>query len=310
VRHLVSCARCRRQLDAGDSRPGAVLRCACGAPVEVPAGQPHDSAVVRCAACGAPRNGNEAACRFCGSSFTVHERDIDTICPGCMARVSGSARFCSHCGSPILVDQAAASASPLRCPACSPERPLGSRRLAGEPVAISDCAVCGGIWVEKSVFEILLARARQAQLGTAVLALGGAGAGTERSAAGSEVDAAAPRGPLYRPCAVCHRLMNRQNFGRKSGVIVDLCRDHGLWFDLQELPRALRWIQAGGEEQARRRDGEEAQAKLRQERLDGASSKGIEPGGWSYAGGDDPDLFDSLLAVFGESVRHFFRRLY
>ncbi len=103
--------------------------------------------------------------------------------------------------------------------------------------------------------------------------------------------------------------MNRQNFGRKSGVIVDLCRDHGLWFDLQELPRVLRWIQIGGEEQARRRDGEEAQAKLRQQRLDAAAAPGLEPGGWSYGGGDDPDLVDSLLAVFGESVRHFFRRL-
>jgi Zn-finger nucleic acid-binding protein len=307
VRHLVACERCRRQLDAGDNPPGTVLRCACGAPVAVPAVQPHDSAVVRCAACGAPRKGDEeAACRFCGSSFTVHERDLDTVCPGCMARVSGSARFCSHCGSPILVDQASASASPLRCPACSPPRQLGSRRLEDEPVAISDCAVCGGIWVERSVFEILVARARQAQLGAAVLAL--AGAAAERPA-GPNGEAAAPGGPLYRPCAVCGRLMNRQNFGRKSGVIVDLCRDHGLWFDLQELPRVLRWIQAGGEEQARRRDGEEAQAKLRQERLDAASAKGLEPGGWSYAGGDDPDLLESLLAVVGESVRHFFRRL-
>ncbi len=198
MRHLVACERCRRQLDAGDRPPGTILLCACGAPVVVPAGQPHDSAVVRCAACGAPRKGDEAACGFCGSSFTIHERDLDTICPGCMARVSGGARFCSHCGSPILVDQAAASASALRCPACSPPRQLGSRRLEGEPVAISDCAVCGGTWVEQSVFEILLARARQAQLGPAVLALAQAGDAAEaaKRQGGSDVDRAAPRGPL------------------------------------------------------------------------------------------------------------------
>jgi Zn-finger nucleic acid-binding protein len=272
----------------------------------VPAVQPHDSAVVRCAACGAPRHGDEAACRFCGSSFTVHERDLDTICPGCMARVSGTARFCSHCGSPILVDQAAAGASALRCPACPPPRQLGSRRLEGEPVAISECGACGGIWVERSVFEILVARARQAQLGTAVLAMAGAAEGP--AAAGA--DGTAPHGPLYRPCAVCGRLMNRQNFGRKSGVIVDLCREHGIWFDLQELPRVLRWIQAGGEEQARQRDHEESEARLRQQRLESPSAMGTEHGGWSYVvGEDDADIFASLFAILGESVRHFFRRL-
>jgi Zn-finger nucleic acid-binding protein/ribosomal protein L40E len=312
VRHLVTCGGCRRQLDAGDRAPGELLRCACGAPVAVPAVEAHDSAVVRCSACGAPRAAGEAACRYCGSSFTVHERDLDTICPGCMARVSGEARFCSHCGSPILVDQAVASATPMPCPACGAGRELASRQFAGEPVAISECVLCGGMWTDKTVFEFLVARAHHAQLGAAALAprerqaAGGAGAaapGSAASVAGNH---------LYRPCPVCGKLMNRQNFGRKSGVIVDVCAPHGLWFDLDELPRVLGWVQGGGEERSRQLDDEEAAAAARQRRLAepalplGALGASGERD-WSRAA-DDADTVATLLGLLGDGVRRLFHR--
>ena len=145
MRHLIVCGRCRRQLDAGDRAAGELVPCPCGEMVAVPPLAAHDSAVVRCSACGAPREGDEPECRYCGASFTVRERDIDTICPVCMARVSGGARFCDHCGSPILVDQAAAAATPLQCPACSAGQRLRSRQFAGEPVAVSECAMCAGL---------------------------------------------------------------------------------------------------------------------------------------------------------------------
>jgi Zn-finger nucleic acid-binding protein len=57
---------------------------------------------------------------------------------------------------------------------------------------------------------------------------------------------------LYRPCPVCGKLMHRLNFGRKSGIIVDSCRPHGLWFDANELDAVVRWIRTGGESEARR----------------------------------------------------------
>src|SRR5262249_36118624 len=54
------------------------------------------------------------------------------------------------------------------------------------------------------------------------------------------------RGRFYRPCVVCGELMNRFNFGRVSGVIIDACRDHGIWFDAEALTRILDWIHRGG----------------------------------------------------------------
>ena len=40
--------------------------------------------------------------------------------------------------------------------------------------------------------------------------------------------------------------MNRVNFARCSGVIIDFCRLHGTWFDHQELHRIVQFVQRGG----------------------------------------------------------------
>jgi Zn-finger nucleic acid-binding protein len=40
--------------------------------------------------------------------------------------------------------------------------------------------------------------------------------------------------------------MARNNFGKKSRVIVDICRRHGVWFDAGELPRVLAFVRSGG----------------------------------------------------------------
>jgi len=55
-------------------------------------------------------------------------------------------------------------------------------------------------------------------------------------------------------------MMNRRNFGRRSGVLLDECRDHGTWFDASELQQALTWIRRGGETLAAEREREEERA--------------------------------------------------
>jgi Zn-finger nucleic acid-binding protein len=51
--------------------------------------------------------------------------------------------------------------------------------------------------------------------------------------------------------------MNRVNFGKVSGVIVDVCRAHGTWFDGGELTRVVSFAAFGGLTKARRREEEE-----------------------------------------------------
>jgi len=44
-----------------------------------------------------------------------------------------------------------------------------------------------------------------------------------------------------------------RNLGHgESGVIVDVCGEHGLWFDDEELSLVIAWIRTGGLESARR----------------------------------------------------------
>ena len=50
----------------------------------------------------------------------------------------------------------------------------------------------------------------------------------------------------YRKCPQCADLMNRHNLGRGSGVIVDTCGTHGVWFDNEELHSLLDWVHRGG----------------------------------------------------------------
>jgi len=42
-------------------------------------------------------------------------------------------------------------------------------------------------------------------------------------------------------------MMIRRNFGRRSGVVMDVCRDHGTWLDGGELAQIIKWSTAGGQ---------------------------------------------------------------
>ena len=313
MRFLVSCPECHRQFDATERRVGSAFPCSCGATVTVPPPAAHDAAVVRCSSCGAPREEANGGCRFCGAEFTLHERDLDTLCPGCMARVSGRARFCHFCGTPVLGAQAAAAESSYRCPVCPGERPLASRRLGAAQVAFFDCSSCGGVWLEKEIFEVLADRARAGSLPEG---FGGGAPGLESQAAETPVAATSAATALrYRPCVICGALMNRRNYGRKSGVIVDVCARHGLWFDLHEIDRLLRWIHQGGEARAEELQREGERIEARQKALaEGAQS-------WGKALSASSDSLETLLLsrrhrsglLFGEvvsglvdGVRHWF----
>ena len=69
----------------------------------------------------------------------------------------------------------------------------------------------------------------------------------------------------YVKCPTCGQLMNRMNFARHSGVIVDVCKSHGTWFDRDELRQIVEFIGAGGLDAAR--DKERAQLELEKQRL-------------------------------------------
>jgi Zn-finger nucleic acid-binding protein len=237
MRLLVACLKCHRQYDATGRRVGSRFHCHCGSIVTVRRPKGRDCAVVRCSSCGAPRQAAGESCAFCHSDFTLHERDLHTVCPACLARVSDRASYCHHCGVGLAAEHEAGDASQLNCPACPGDRRLVSRPIGQERIAVLECGRCAGLWLGQDAFRQLTERAASQRT------IDPAGAPRPRPAG---QPAPSQSGARYRPCIVCGNLMVRRHYGRSSGVIVDFCKTHGVWFDADELARILGWIRAVG----------------------------------------------------------------
>src|SRR5688500_1389053 len=121
MRIIVACQECRRQYDAGGLEPGGKFTCHCGSKVTVSQPRGHDAAVVRCSSCGSSRQEGAAACGHCGGDFTIHEQDLHTVCPQCLARVSDRARYCHHCAALLVAEAICSESTTSCCPVCRPE---------------------------------------------------------------------------------------------------------------------------------------------------------------------------------------------
>jgi Zn-finger nucleic acid-binding protein len=115
-----------------------------------------------------------------------------------------------------------------------------------------ECERCGGLWMTLQDFQLLTKKAAGEGLNIEPRQLL---AGAARAA---HVDLPASDGKLhYRPCAVCQQLMVKQNYAHKSGVMVEVCRQHGVWLEADALSRIVDWIHGGGLARANQ-DAEEA----------------------------------------------------
>lgn len=208
---------------------------------------------MHCPNCGAAVEPEAGRCPFCrGRLATV-------ACPSCFALMFEGAAFCPSCGvRRSRAEGAAAERSP--CPGCAGA--LASVALGA--IALLECAACDGVWVAADAFERLCAD-REAQ--AAVL---------HRSTQGPR-PVKAERKLRYRPCPQCGKMMNRVNFGRISGAVVDVCRAHGTFLDAGELQQIAAFIRDGGLERARSRqieDLRQEQAKLREAEVRANAARG------------------------------------
>ncbi len=291
ARVIVECPTCRSRYDIPDRRPGTQVRCRCRALFSVPA--PAETAgALACPICGAPARLDETSCRYCRSALAT------AACPRCLGRVFEGHRFCPHCGARLGAEGAVPpGAKPRLCPRCAPAlRPLTAHVVAG--TLLDECHACGGVFVDAHAFQRLVEeRDRQA----VALERGVSSPGAGRPAPG----AAAP--VRYLPCPDCGVLMNRKNFGERSGVVIEYCKPHGFWFDQDQLGQALRFVMAGGLEESRRRQLEEldrALAHKRDELADPAAGAGtglLGRGVFQPAGGL---LVDAAAALLSHLFRH------
>jgi Zn-finger nucleic acid-binding protein len=205
---------------------------------------------LHCPDCGASVPSDATRCAFCGATLAT------VTCPSCFGTMFAGAKFCSHCGAQGNRSEAADGETQL-CPRCQ----ATMKKVTVGTTSLLECARCAGIWVDvETLRQICADREKQAP------------------APGTP---APPEEPLhietqirYVPCPVCHQLMNRVNFAICSHIIVDVCKQHGTWFDKDELRRAVEFIRAGGLDKARGLQLEqikEEQRKLNVKRLEAAT---------------------------------------
>jgi Zn-finger nucleic acid-binding protein len=149
-------------------------------------------------------------------------------------------RFCAKCGAEVTRD-VVDDATPLTCPRCSES--MQALRLGA--ISVHECAACGGLWVDPQTLQ-KLCDAREEHAGV-VSAL----------AARVPTGAAVPDTVRYIPCPQCRKLMNRVNFSKTSGVIMDVCKADGVWLDRGELERVVGFIEHGGLTIAREHEREQ-----------------------------------------------------
>jgi len=227
---------------------------------------------IRCPQCGAAARSGAQRCAYCRARLAT------VSCPACFALMFEEATFCEQCGAERSRRETPAGAA---CPAC---RGAMQSVVLGRTTML-ECVSCDGLWVEARAFEQVCAD-REVQ--AAVLHRGD------------------PRPPAiekrvsYRPCVRCGTMMNRVNFARMSGTILDVCRGHGTFLDQGELQAIVGFIQDGGLERARQRqieDLREQEKRLREQESRLAATRYGKPSPYpAYLGADL--TFDGLIALF------------
>ena len=192
-------------------------------------------------------------------------------------------KYCPHCGA-APAEGKPAQLSVLKCPRCKVD--MTSVTIGTE--AMRDCERCGGLWIEVAAFEKICAdREEQSAV------LGGASM-TPAHHLDLNADSDKVR---YVPCPQCGQLMNRINFARCSGVIVDFCKGHGTWFDADELRQIVEFIRGGGLGVSREKEKHELEferQQLRTEQIVAASR--ADAHGFSYS---DEDRIGGISAAGG-----------
>ena len=195
-----------------------------------------EAEALNCPNCGAAVASDHTQCEFCKTRLKT------MACPSCFGLMFIGSKFCDHCGAIATPVEVSLDGNEGECPRC--RKKLETMKVAA--TTIRGCEACDGLWMDVATFEHVCAdREEQSAV------LGFLEKRTIRDLTYTKVN--------YVPCPDCGQLMNRNNFARASGVIVDVCKPHGVWFDADELPKIIEFIQKGGMKIAREREINELQ---------------------------------------------------
>ncbi len=228
---ILDCQGCHHPYDVSSYKAGQRLRCQCGQIMVVPGDEPkiHVARTLHCSNCGGNLEKGQSNCPFCSALVDLTHARMTAYCSHCLSMSKQGAKFCSDCGKPLIGRIDTPEEATEICPRCNVRL---RRRGLGKHKPL-ECPMCCGLFVAGDVFEQMIRDqekrvGREAQKG-----------GPKKSALNAEK-------VTYLKCPRCRDLMNRHNYGRISGVIVDYCKKDGYWLDPGELEKIAKWVASGG----------------------------------------------------------------
>lgn len=185
---------------------------------------------LNCPNCGAGALSDSTRCDFCESRLKT------SACPSCFGLMFIGSQNCSHCGKKTVRTETIANKKSGDCPRCK----IKLNSLQIQEISLLECQKCGGFWSDTETFENICAE-KESQSHVLFFV---------QNKQFSKLNV-----PInYIPCPDCKVLMNRNNFAHSSGIILDICKLHGVWFDAEELPKIIEFIRHGGLDHARQKE--------------------------------------------------------
>jgi len=215
----IVCLACGGIVDPPKESPARPCRCATASP---------EAKAILCPTCGGSLAVGVRACPYCASTLATCR------CAACLAWNLAGAAHCQACGRVLVSSEASGSAAAYGCPRCKAEL---KARTYGD-LGVEECDACGGLFLAPQTMDRLVA-ARDMPTNLRLH--------LPRRALKAETVV------RYLFCPVCGKSMNRQAFARISGVVVDVCKADGIWFDAGELAAVIEFVERGGLERERER---------------------------------------------------------
>jgi len=164
-------------------------------------------------------------------------------CSFCSAPLAANTNKCSYCGARNDVDlnnkhtySIVRKETGLLCPNCEDSLQTIDLNLDGA-FLIERCSTCFGLFINPEKIETLLEKSVPPVFDVNLQQLDAIN--QERFPADKEVK--------YLKCPVCQTFMSRNVFAYRSGVIVDRCKNHGIWLDSGEITHLMEWKKTGGQ---------------------------------------------------------------
>ncbi len=164
----------------------------------------------RCSSCSAPLPKTGIICNYCG---TRNDIDIPAVVDNKSTPLRISERECPNCDINLHSIDVGKNAAFIidKCPQC-----FGLFFDNYEMDRLLEESVKHSYWINHSKVHSLLQHPRHKDT------------------------------VKYKNCPICKEKMQRENYMNHSGVIMDVCRQDGIWLDAGEFKQIQEWLRLGG----------------------------------------------------------------